>query len=67
VIELFGILLVVQGAGGLINRVTGASSPSWFIQLHVFPPGLQIAASVVILLAGVAVLFVRQAGRDRTK
>ncbi|MFI5586809.1 hypothetical protein ACIA5G_17325 [Amycolatopsis sp. NPDC051758] len=60
--ELLGILLVVQGGGGLLNRLLGANSPSWFVQLHLLPPSLHIVASVVMLLAGAAVLF---AGRAR--
>ncbi|WP_410610684.1 hypothetical protein [Amycolatopsis sp. lyj-109] len=55
-IELLGILLVVQGGGGLLNRLLGARSPSWFVQLHVLPPSLHVAASVVMVLGGVVVL-----------
>ncbi|WP_206791549.1 hypothetical protein [Amycolatopsis sp. MtRt-6] len=55
-IELVGILLVVQGGGGLLNRLLGAQSPSWFVQLHVLPPSLHVVASVVMVLAGLAVL-----------
>ncbi|WP_410639932.1 hypothetical protein [Amycolatopsis sp. lyj-346] len=55
-IELLGILLVVQGGGGLLNRLLGAHSPSWFVQLHVLPPSLHVVASVVMVLAGAAVL-----------
>jgi hypothetical protein len=45
----------VQGAGGLLNRLLGAGSPSWFVQLHLLPPSLHVAASVVMLLGGAAV------------
>lgn len=62
--ELIGILLVVQGGGGLLNRLLGADSPSWFVQLHVLPPSLHVAASVVMVLAGAAVLV---AGRGRKR
>ncbi|GHG39418.1 MULTISPECIES: hypothetical protein [Amycolatopsis] len=54
--ELLGILLVVQGGGGLLNRLLGARSPSWFVQLHLLPASWQVGASVVMVLAGVAVL-----------
>lgn len=47
-IELVGIRLVVQGGGGLPNRLLGAHSPSWFVQLHVLPPSLHIAVSVAL-------------------
>ncbi|MFD9889170.1 hypothetical protein [Amycolatopsis sp. NPDC058986] len=63
-IELLGILLVVQGVGGLINRLADASSRSWFVQLHLLPPELHIAASVVMALAGAALLFAER-GRKR--
>ena len=55
-IELLGILLVVQGGGGLLNRLLGARSPSWFVQLHLLPPSLHVVASVVMVLAGAVVL-----------
>ncbi|MEV6621822.1 hypothetical protein AB0M83_20535 [Amycolatopsis sp. NPDC051106] len=60
--ELLGILLVVQGGGGLLNRLLCAHSPSWFVQLHLLPPSLHVVASVVMLSAGAALLF---AGRAR--
>ncbi|MEQ0557564.1 hypothetical protein ABJI51_00680 [Amycolatopsis sp. NEAU-NG30] len=63
-IELIGILLVVQGAGGLLNRLLGAHSASWFVQLHLLPPSLHVVASVVMVLAGAGVL-VAVRGRKR--
>jgi hypothetical protein len=62
--ELIGILLLVQGGGGLLNRLLGANSPSWFVQLHVLPPSLHVVASVVMVLAGAAVLVT---GRGRKR
>ncbi len=56
-IDLIGILLVVQGAGGLINRLTGEGAAGWFLQLRLVPAHLQITASVVVLLVGVVVLM----------
>ena len=64
-IELVGILLVVQGGGGLINRLAGAGHPSWFVHLHVLPARLHVLASIVLLAAGVAVLFGNQARKRR--
>lgn len=64
-IELIGVLLVVQGAGGLINRIAGAEHPSWFVQLHLLPPQLHVIASVVLLAAGAAVLFANRARKRR--
>ncbi|MFO7193701.1 MULTISPECIES: hypothetical protein [Thermocrispum] len=53
-IGLLGILLVVQGAGGLINRAAGSDAKSWFVQLHVLPPSMHVAASMLMLLVGAA-------------
>ncbi|MYW94894.1 hypothetical protein G3I59_36095 [Amycolatopsis rubida] len=64
-IELIGVLLVVQGAGGLINRIAGSRHPSWFLQLQVLPPQLHVIASIVLLGAGVAVLFANRARNRR--
>ncbi|MDT7799684.1 MAG: hypothetical protein QOI78_3117 [Actinomycetota bacterium] len=57
--ELIGMLLVVQGGGGLLNRLLGASSPSWFVQCPCC-----VAASVVMVLTGAAVLVT---GRGRKR
>ncbi|MET7994083.1 hypothetical protein ABZU76_24630 [Amycolatopsis sp. NPDC005232] len=64
-IELLGLLLVIQGAGGLINRLAGCTNPSWFVQLHLLPPQLHIAASAVLLAVGAGVLFAGQARKRR--
>ncbi|MGK3203818.1 hypothetical protein [Amycolatopsis sp. MEPSY49] len=64
-IELLGILLVVQGAGGLLNRLLEADSPSWFVQLHLLPASLHVAASVVMVLAGAAVLVATRRPKRR--
>lgn len=59
-IDLIGILLVVEGAGGLINRLTGEGAPGWFLQLRLVPANLRVTASVVVLLVGVVVLLRRR-------
>lgn len=66
-IELLGILLLVQGGGGLINRLLGSSDPSWFVQLHLLPPGMHIVASALMVAAGVAVLFSERARKQRRR
>lgn len=66
-IELLGILLVAQGGGGLINRLAGADSPSWFVHLHLLPPGLHIWASVIMIAAGAGVLFAERARKNRSR
>jgi hypothetical protein len=52
-LEVLGIVLIVQGAGGLINALAGSSDPGWWLQLHVLPPGRHVLASVAMLAAGV--------------
>ena len=64
--ELIGILLVVEGAGGLINRLTGGGAPGWFLQLRLVPADFQTTASVVVLLVGVLVLLGGRSRRGRT-
>ena len=62
-IELIGILLVVEGAGGLVNRLTGDGSAAWFLQLRLVPAEYGTTASVVVLLAGVVLLLGRRSRR----
>ncbi|MEU8415281.1 hypothetical protein AB0C24_21055 [Amycolatopsis japonica] len=66
-IELLGILLLVQGGGGLINRLLGSTNPSWFVQLHLLPPGMHVVASALMAAAGVAVLFAERARKQRRR
>jgi hypothetical protein len=65
VIDLIGILLVVEGAGGLINRLTGGGSPAWFLQLRLVPAEFGGTASVVVLLVGAVVLLSGATRRNR--
>ncbi|QRP43931.1 hypothetical protein [Amycolatopsis sp. FDAARGOS 1241] len=39
----------MNSAGGLINRLAGSGNPSWFVQLHLLPPSLHVAAGGVLL------------------
>jgi hypothetical protein len=64
-IELLGILLLVQGAGGLINRLLDGGDPSWFVQLHLLPPGMHIVASALMVAVGVGVLFAERGRKQR--
>ncbi len=66
-IELLGILLLVQGGGGLINRLLGSSNPSWFVQLHLLPPGMHVVASALMVAVGVGVLFSERARKQRRR
>lgn len=51
-LEVLSIVLLVQGIGGLINRLAGGTSPGWWVQLHVLPPALQIPASIAMIAVG---------------
>ncbi|AGM05165.1 hypothetical protein AB0E55_23585 [Amycolatopsis keratiniphila] len=66
-IELLGIILLVQGGGGLINRLLGSTNPSWFVQLHLLPPGMHVVASALMVAAGVGVLFAERARKQRRR
>lgn len=62
-LEVLGIVLIVQGAGGLVNALAGSSTPGWWLQLHVLPAELHVPASVAILAAGV-LLELRSKARE---
>ncbi|AXB43794.1 hypothetical protein [Amycolatopsis albispora] len=66
-IEVLGIILVVQGVGGFINRVAESSSMSWFVQLHVLPSWAHIPVSVVMALTGGALVLADMARRKRKR
>ncbi|WET82000.1 hypothetical protein P3102_12750 [Amycolatopsis sp. QT-25] len=66
-IELLGILLLVQGGGGLINRLLGSTNPSWFVQLHLLPPGMHVVASALMVAAGAGLLFAERARKQRRR
>ena len=64
-LETIGIVLIVQGVGGLINRLAESESKGWWLQLHVLPDGLHVPASVAMGIVGA--LLVLQAGTGRRK
>lgn len=66
-IELLGIVLLVQGGGGLINRLLGSDDPSWFVQLHLLPPGMHVVASALMVAGGVGLLFGERARKQRRR
>ncbi|SDY31841.1 hypothetical protein SAMN05421504_105140 [Amycolatopsis xylanica] len=66
-IELIGIVLVVQGVGGFINRVGESKSYSWFVQLHVLPPSFHIAASIAMAVLGAALVLTDMARKRKNK
>lgn len=55
--EVLSIALLVQGIGGLVNRLTTSASPGWWLQLHALPPALQIPASVAMITLGGALML----------
>lgn len=61
--EVLGIVMLVQGVGGFINLVAGSDNESWFLQLHVLPGGLHIPASVLLALIGAVLTFAGTAKR----
>lgn len=63
-LEIIGIVLLVQGIGGLVNRLGGSESYSWFVQLHVLPPSMHVAASIVMIVAG-GLLVLRTMAAER--
>ncbi|RBM19642.1 hypothetical protein DI005_15020 [Prauserella sp. PE36] len=64
-IELLGILLVVQGVGGLVNRIAGSGSESWFVQLHLLPDVAHIPVSIAMGLAGAVLATLGSARRKK--
>ena len=60
-LSILGLLLAVQGAGGLINNLF-ADSKSWFVLNHLpMPDWLRVVTHAVMLAAGLA-LVVRAKG-----
>jgi len=52
VLEVLGIIMVVQGVGGAINNVVGGR-PSWFLVNHLpFLDGLELPVSIVLAVVG---------------
>ena len=66
-IEFLGILLLVLGAGGLINRLLGSSDPSWYVQLHLLPPGMHIVVSALMVAGGVGLLVAERSRKMRRR
>ncbi|MFC4947462.1 hypothetical protein [Pseudonocardia sp. GCM10023141] len=54
-LEVLGILMIVQGVGGFINNWIGGS-PSWFLVNYVpFLDGWEMPASAVLAVVGAVV------------
>jgi hypothetical protein len=65
-LETLGIVLIVQGVGGIVNRLAESQSKGWWLQLHVLPDGLHIPASVAMGIAGALLVLQSTAGRRKS-
>jgi hypothetical protein len=66
-LETIGIILIVQGVGGLINRLAESESKGWWVQLHLLPDGLHLPVSVVMAVVGVLLVLRTVAGERRRR
>ena len=66
-LETIGIVLIVQGVGGLLNRLAESGSKGWWLQLHVLPDGLHVPASIAMGIVGVVLVLRSMAGDRRAK
>ena len=65
-LETLGIVLIVQGVGGLLNRLAESGSKGWWLQLHVLPDALHVPVSIAMGIVGV-VLVLRLTVGDRRR
>jgi H+/Cl- antiporter ClcA len=62
-LEVLGIIMVVQGVGGAINNVVGGQ-PSWFLVNHLpFLDGWELPASIVLAVVGGALALAGERAR----
>jgi len=55
VLSGISLLLVIQGVGGIINRLAGAG-PSWFLVNYIDAlQGFEILANIVLIIFGVII------------
>ncbi|MFE0176906.1 hypothetical protein ACFWZ2_31845 [Streptomyces sp. NPDC059002] len=64
VLEVFGVILLVQGAAGLIHELTGSLDGWGLVQRLGFLDGHEIYASVTLLVLAVA-LFAAAESRGK--
>jgi hypothetical protein len=65
VLETIGIVLIVQGVGGLTNRLAESGPKDWLLQLHLLPDGRHVRASVATGIVGVVPGLRSMAGARR--
>lgn len=66
-LETIGIVLIVQGVGGLVNRLAESESNGWWLQLHVLPDSLHVPASIAMGIVGALLVLQSTAGRRNRK
>lgn len=66
-LETIGIILIVQGVGGLINRLAESGSKGWWLQLHLLPDALHLPVSVAMGVVGALLVLRSTAARRRRK
>jgi len=64
--ETIGIILCIQGVGGLVSKILGWDK-SWFLVRHVVAENLQGPVAVGIALVGVAVLTIGSRGHQKAR
>jgi hypothetical protein len=66
-LEVLGIIMIVQGVGGAINNIVGGS-PSWFLVNHLpFLDGMELPASVVLAVVGGVLAIAGERARKAAK
>jgi hypothetical protein len=66
-LEILGIVMVVQGVGGAINNIVGGS-PSWFLVNHLpFLDGWELPASIVLAVVGGALTLAGERARKANR
>jgi hypothetical protein len=66
-LETVGIVLIVQGVGGLLNRFAESGSKGWWLQLHVLPDALHVPVSIAMGIVGVVLVLRSMVGDRRRK
>jgi hypothetical protein len=60
-----GIILIVQGVGGLINRLAESGSKGWWLQLHLLPDPLHLPVSLAMAVLGGLLVLRSMAGERK--
>ncbi|WP_280404520.1 hypothetical protein [Nocardia brasiliensis] len=62
-LETLGLLLLIQGVGGLINNLAGGSK-SWFVLNYLdAPDGVRLVGYLILSIVGAALVLWRKAFR----